>query len=64
MAKPIEISKIRVFQDEGKTRRAYIGDFKEPFYYGIHGGVKDFYQAEPETEHPSTLDHVIAAAAG
>lgn len=64
MSEPIEISKIRIYQDEGKNRRAYIGDFEEPFYFGVHGGVKDFYQTEVETEHPSTLDHVIAAAAG
>ncbi|UOR13677.1 hypothetical protein [Halobacillus amylolyticus] len=64
MAKPIEISKVRIYQDEPPNRRAYIGNFDEPFHYGIHGGVKEFYKAEPEVEHPSTLDHIVASAAG
>lgn len=64
MAEPIEISKIRIYQDERPNRRAYIGNFEEPFHYGVHGGVKDFYKTEPETEYPSTLDHVVAAAGG
>jgi hypothetical protein len=64
MSKPIEISKIKIIQDERPNRRAYIGDFKEPFYYGVHGGVKDFYKATPEIEYPSTLDHIVASAGG
>lgn len=64
MSEPIHIAKISIYQDERPNRRAYIGDFKDPFYYGIHGGVKDFYKAEPKKEYPSTLDHVISAAAG
>ncbi|WP_283154217.1 hypothetical protein [Guptibacillus hwajinpoensis] len=64
MDKPIEISNIRIEQDKDKNRRAYIADFKEPIHYGVHGGVKDFYQASPEVEQPSTLDHIVAAAGG
>jgi hypothetical protein len=64
MSEPIEISKITIIQDEGPNRRAYIGNFTEPFYYGVHGGVKAFYKVEPEVEHPSTLDHIVASAGG
>lgn len=64
MSDSIEISKIKVIQDERPNRRAYIADFEEPFYYGVHGGVKDFYRAVPEVEHPSTLDHIVSAAGG
>ena len=27
-----------------------------PIPYGIHGGIKNFYKAEPEVERPATLD--------
>ncbi|MCA0988348.1 hypothetical protein [Guptibacillus algicola] len=64
MSKPIEISNIRIEQDKGKDRRAYIANFEEPVQYGVHGGVKDFYNVSVEEEHPSTLDHIVAAAGG
>ncbi|WP_270182188.1 hypothetical protein [Alkalihalobacillus sp. CinArs1] len=64
MSKPIEISNIRIEQDKGKKRRAYIADFQEPIEFGVHGGVKDFYGVSVEEEHPSTLDHIVAAAGG
>ena len=41
-----------------------IEGFAEPVYYGVHGGIKKFYQVEPETEHAATLDHIVAATAG
>ncbi len=64
MSKPIEIANIRIEQDKGKNRRAYIANFEEPVQYGVHGGVKEFYKATPEEEYPSTLDHIVAAAGG
>ena len=66
MAKPqpIEISKITIVQDKPPHRLAYIQNFEDPFHYGVHGGVKTFYCVEPETEYPSTLDHIVAAAGG
>lgn len=41
-----------------------IEGFAEPVYYGVHGGIKKFYQVEPEKEHAATLDHIVAATAG
>jgi len=41
-----------------------IEGFDEPVYYGVHGGIKRFYNVEPEKEYPATLDHMIAATAG
>ncbi|MBB6453281.1 hypothetical protein HNQ94_001729 [Salirhabdus euzebyi] len=64
MGKPIEVSNIKIIQDERPNRRAYIAGFEEPFYYGVHGGVKEFYKASPELEYPSTLDHIVSAAGG
>lgn len=66
MSNPIELTKILIIQVDtpNKIRNAYIGDFEEPVYYGVHGGVKQFYGVEPEVEYPSTLDHIVSAAGG
>ncbi len=64
MGDVIHVSKSKIFKDKGTVRRAYIEHFEEPFYYGVHGGIKDFYKVEPEVEYPATLDHIIAAVAG
>lgn len=64
MAELIHVSKIRIVKDKGPVRRAFIEQFPDPVFYGVHGGIKRFYGVEPEEEHPTTLDHVIAAVAG
>jgi len=60
----IHVSKVRIVKDKGPVRRAFIEQFPDPVFYGVHGGIKRFYGVEPEEEHPTTLDHVIAAVAG
>lgn len=64
MAELIHVSKVRIVKDKGPVRRAFIEQFPDPVFYGVHGGIKRFYGVEPEEEHPTTLDHVIAAVAG
>lgn len=64
MSKPIELTTINIEQHEPPHRKAYIEGFEEPFHYGVHGGVKEFYGVSPETEYPSTLDHIVASAGG
>lgn len=66
MSEPIALSEITIFQKDtqNKVRQAYIQGFDEPFTYGVHGGVKEFYGTEPDVEYPSTLDHIVAAAGG
>ncbi|MBI2460975.1 MAG: hypothetical protein HYV61_05700 [Candidatus Rokubacteria bacterium] len=60
----IHVSKVRIVKDKGPVRRAFIEQFPDPVFYGVHGGIKRFYGVEPEEEHPTTLDHVIAAVGG
>lgn len=66
MTEPIALTKIKIIQEDtpNKIRKAYIEGFSDPFYFGVHGGVKEFYGVEPEKEYPSTLDHIVAAAGG
>lgn len=65
MGEPIELTKIRIVQEEPPNRLAYIAGFEdEPLVFGVHGGVKQFYGYEGDVAHPSTLDHIVAAAGG
>jgi hypothetical protein len=64
LTKPIELTKITITQEKPPHRLAYIGKFEQPVDYGVHGGVQEFYGYKPETELPSTLDHIVAAAGG
>ena len=64
MGEVITVLKSRIYQDKRPVRRAYIANFKDPLRFGVHGGIKDFYKMEPEEELPSTLDHLVSAAAG
>ena len=64
MGELIHTSHVRVVQDKRPVRRAFIENFDEPFYYGVHSGVADFYGVNPEVEYPSTLDHIIGAVGG
>jgi hypothetical protein len=59
----VHTSRIKIVREKGPTRRAVIEGFDEPIYYGVHGGIKEFYKIEPEEEHAATLDHIVAATA-
>ena len=64
MGKIVHTSQITITREKGPTRKAIIKGFGEPVYYGIHGGIKDFYKVEPEKEHAATLDHIVGAVGG
>ena len=62
-------SRIRIAKLEGPHRTAEVEGFAEPLHFGIHGGIKQFYQekygrALTGPEYPATLDHMIAGVAG
>jgi len=60
----VHLSKVRVIQEKRPRRRAYIADFPYPIYFGVHAGVAAFYKMTPEVPLPSTLEFLVAAAAG
>jgi len=64
MGKIVHQSHITITRENGPTRKAVIKGFNEPVYYGVHGGIKDFYGVSPEEEHAATLDHVVGAVGG
>ena len=63
MGEAVHTSRIRIVRERGPTRKAIIEGFADPIYYGVHGGIKNFYKIEPEEEHAATLDHIVAATA-
>ena len=63
MPEIVQKTRGRIVREEGPTRRATIEGFPGEVFYGVHGGIKDFYKVQPLEEHPATLDHIIMATA-
>ena len=62
-------SKIKIEKHAGPHRTALVEGFETPIDFGIHGGIKHFYQEKygrqiSGPEYPATLDHMIAGVAG
>ena len=59
-------SQVRVEKVQGVLRRAFLPAEREPVRYGVHDEVARHYGIDPSPEqtHATTLDHVVAAAAG
>ena len=64
MSNVVHQSIITITRENGPTRRAEIKGFDQPVFYGVHGGIKKFYNVEPEEEHAATLDHIVGAVGG
>jgi len=62
----VYISNVRIERVKGSLRRAYLPATREPVIFGVHDEVAEHYQATTGTFEPqaTTLDYVIAAAAG
>jgi len=65
----VHTSRLRIEKHEGPHRTAHIEGFDDAVDFGIHGGIKHFYQDKygrelTGPEHPATLDYLIAAVAG
>lgn len=50
----------------GPVRRAYLPGETSPVLFGVHGAVAEHYKVAPGSvePHATTLDYVVAAAAG
>jgi len=59
-------SKVRVERVKGPLRLAWLPEEKEPIKFSTHGAVAAHYGATPGTyeAHATTLDYLVAAAAG
>ena len=63
---PAYVARIRVVRKEGPVREAYLPAEAEPVVFGTHGAVAEHYGTTPGQypERATTLDYVVAAAAG
>lgn len=59
-------SKIRIERVKGPLRRAYLPQEAEPAFFGVHSEIAEHYKVDPNIHEPhaTTLDYVVAAAAG
>ena len=62
-------SRLTIHKHAGPHRTAKIEGVDGTISFGIHGGIKEFYQQKygreiPGPEYPATLDHMIAGVAG
>ncbi|TME02351.1 MAG: hypothetical protein E6I61_07315 [Chloroflexi bacterium] len=65
-AQPTYISKVRIVRERGPIRQAYLPAESQPITFGTHGPVREHYGTAPGQypDHATTLDYVVAAAAG
>jgi hypothetical protein len=59
-------SRVRVERVQGPLRRAYLPVEPEPVLFGVHSEVAAHYSVDPQLHapHATTLDYLVAAAAG
>lgn len=62
-------SEMQIHKHAGPHRSVDLKGFADPINFGIHGGIKHFYQEKygreiTGPEYPATLDHMIAGVAG
>ncbi len=63
---PTYISKVRIVRERGPIRQAFLPSERGPITFGTHGPIREHYGTAPGQypEHATTLDYVVAAAAG
>ena len=59
-------SEVRIERVKGPLRRAYLPGNNQPVLFGVHSAVAEHYKVniEEHEPHTTTLDYVVAAAAG
>ena len=62
----VYVSNSRIERVKGHNRRAYLPVEDEPIWFGAHSKVAEHYGIDTNVHdpHATTLDYVIAAAAG
>ena len=66
MAIPAYISHVRIERVKGPLRRAWLPAEPAPVLFGVHGAVAEHYKVPADIlePHATTLDYIVAAAAG
>lgn len=61
---PTYEARIRIERVKGPHRKAYLPGLDGAVDFGVHGAIAEHYGVEPEREHTTTLDYVMAATGG
>jgi hypothetical protein len=66
MSEVVYRSEVRIERVKGPVRRAYLPAEAQPVIFGVHGAVAQHYRVPAEVAEPraTTLDYIVAAAAG
>lgn len=66
MADVVYRSAVRIERVKGPVRRAYLPAEQQPVTFGVHGAIAQHYKvpADAFEEHATTIDYVVASAAG
>ena len=66
MSEVVYRSEVRIERVKGPVRRAYLPAESEPVIFGVHGAVAEHYKVSTAITkpHATTLDYIVAAAAG
>jgi hypothetical protein len=58
-------SRVKIERVKGPLRRAFLPAEAEPVWFGVHDEIAAHYKATPGPDaHATTLDYIVAAAAG
>ena len=66
MSEVTYVSKVRIERVKGSLRKGFVPAESAPVLFGVHDEVAEHYKAAPGSyePHATTLDYVVAAAAG
>ena len=66
MSEVVYRSQVRIERVKGPVRRAYLPAEDQPVIFGVHGAVAEHYKVPPDMfeNHATTLDYIVASAAG
>jgi hypothetical protein len=59
-------SRVKIERVKGPLRRAYLPHVETPVFFGVHSEIAQHYGVDTHVHEPhaSTLDYLVAAAAG
>ena len=62
----VYVSRVRMERVKGPYRRAYLPVESEPVAFGVHSEIAEHYGTDmtQQDPHSTTLDYLVAAAAG
>jgi hypothetical protein len=66
MGEVVYRSQVNVTRDKGPLRSAVLPALDQPILFGVHSAVAEHYGVDPAEHEPhtTTLDYLVAAAAG